>query len=204
MLDFEVVEKKENSMLSTFDSMLKFADTVAKSGLVPAGLDTKEKVFTAIQWGKELGLPPMVAINSIAVINGKPSLSTDVMHGLAKRSPLYHGIKWIEQSEKRAECVIELLYSDGTKDHVKGVYTIEDAERAGLTKKDNWKNYPVRMLQKRALSFALRDAFPEILSGLISTDEAADITSGENIRNITPEAETTTTATAEAAMEDFN
>lgn len=204
MLDFEVVEKKENSMLSTFDSMLKFADTVAKSGLVPAGLDTKEKVFTAIQWGKELGLPPMVAINSIAVINGKPSLSTDVMHGLAKRSPLYHGIKWIEQSEKRAECVIELLYSDGTKDHVKGVYTIEDAERAGLTKKDNWKNYPVRMLQKRALSFALRDAFPEILSGLISTDEAADITSGENIRNITPEAETTTIATAEAAMEDFN
>ena len=61
------------------------------------------------------------------------------------------------------------------------------------------------MLQKRALSFALRDAFPEILAGMLSTDEAADITSGDNIRNITPEATTTTTtATAEAAMEDFN
>lgn len=184
--EVKVIEKENVPMLATFDSMLKFADTIAKSGLVPAGLDTKEKVFTAIQWGKELGLTPLVALNNIAVVNGKPTLSTDVMHALVMSSPMYRGVQWLQQDEKRAECLVIKVYPDGTKEEVRGLYTIEDAQRADLLKKDNWKKYPARMLKHRALSFALRDAFPDKLSGVLSAEEGNEIAEEENIRNITP------------------
>ena len=54
-----------------------------------------------------------------------------------------------------------------------------DAKRAGLwTKAGPWQTYPRRMLQMRARSFALRDAFPDVLKGLISVEEALDNHSG--------------------------
>lgn len=164
------VLNENNGILANMTTMLTFAETVAKSGLCPAGMDTKEKVFVAVEWGKELGLSPMVALNNIAVVNGKPSLSTDIMSAIVMNNPQYRGLQWLETSEKRAECVIS-RYINGKEIRTSGIYTIEDATKADLLKKDNWKKYPARMLQKRALSFALRDAFPDILAGIYSPDE---------------------------------
>ena len=58
-------------------------------------------------------------------------------------------------------------------------FSVMDAKRAGLwTKAGPWQTYPRRMLQMRARSFALRDAFPDVLKGLISVEEALDNHSG--------------------------
>lgn len=164
------VLNENNGILANVQTMLTFAETVAKSGLCPVGMDTKEKVFVSIEWGKELGLSPMVALNNIAVINGRPTLSTDIMLGIARSNPSYQGLKWIEQSDKRAECIISRNIN-GKIEQTSGIYTIEDAKLAGLLNKDNWKKYPARMLMKRALSFALRDAFSDVLAGIYSPDE---------------------------------
>jgi hypothetical protein len=60
-----------------------------------------------------------------------------------------------------------------TRDHR---FSVVDAKRAGLfTKAGPWQTYPRRMLQMRARSFALRDAFPNVLKGLISVEEALDL-----------------------------
>ena len=54
-------------------------------------------------------------------------------------------------------------------------FTVGDAIRAGLWKKAGpWTMYPKRMLQMRARSFALRDAFPDVLRGLVATEEVED------------------------------
>ena len=54
-------------------------------------------------------------------------------------------------------------------------FSVMDAKRAGLwTKAGPWQTYPRRMLQMRARSFALRDAFHDVLKGLISVEEALD------------------------------
>ena len=50
-----------------------------------------------------------------------------------------------------------------------------DAKRAGLAGKSGpWTQYPRRMLQMRARGFALRDAFPDLLRGLVTAEEAMD------------------------------
>jgi len=52
---------------------------------------------------------------------------------------------------------------------------VEDAKRAGLwAKQGPWTAYPKRMMQMRARGFALRDAFPDVLKGMITAEEAQD------------------------------
>lgn len=167
-----------------FESKLKMADTLAKSGLLPQGLSTPEKVVVALQWGYELGLSPMVAINNIAVVNGKPSLSTDMLHAIVRKSHEYGGVQWVKQDDKIAECIVKRI-TPNFSEEVRGVFTIEDAKKAGLADKDNWKKYPARMLKHRALSYALRDAFPDIISGFYNEDEITEIAEPKEV-NITP------------------
>jgi hypothetical protein len=54
---------------------------------------------------------------------------------------------------------------------------VAEAKKAGLWGKQGpWTQYPRRMLQMRARGFALRDAFPDVLRGLVTAEEAADYT----------------------------
>jgi hypothetical protein len=54
-------------------------------------------------------------------------------------------------------------------------FSVSDAKRAGLWGKSGpWANYPERMLKYRARGFCLRDAFPDVLKGLITIEEAND------------------------------
>ena len=165
--------KKEVAM--SFDDQMRMAEVMAKSGLLPKALDTKEKVFIALQWGVELGLTPMAAATNIAVINGKPTLSADIMHAIVRNNPEYAGAEWKKQDEQAAEVLVKRKNANMTETF-RGYYDIEMAKRANLLSKENWKAYTARMLKHRALSFALRDAFPDVLAGLYSPDEL----SGEN------------------------
>lgn len=165
--------KKEVAM--SFDDQMKMAEVMAKSGLLPKALDTKEKVFIALQWGVELGLTPMAAATNIAVINGKPTLSADIMHAIVRNNPEYAGAEWKKQDEQAAEVLVKRKNANMTETF-RGYYDIEMAKRANLLSKENWRAYTARMLKHRALSFALRDAFPDVLVGLYSPDEL----SGDN------------------------
>jgi hypothetical protein len=65
-------------------------------------------------------------------------------------------------------------------------FSVEDAKRAGLWGKTGpWQAYPKRMMQMRARGFALRDAFPDVLKGLITAEEAQDYPS-QGEKDITP------------------
>lgn len=186
----EVVVKDFNPvslMPASFDAKLTMAQTLVKSGLLPQGLNTAEKVCVALEWGHELQLSPMVAVNNIAVINGKPTLSADIMAAVVKRSPEYGGIEWIEQSDTKAECVVKRVLSNGQVESTKSTYTIEDAQKAGLTTRDNWKKYPRRMLKHRCQSYALRDMFPDLLAGLYTPEEMESVeVPHEELKDVTP------------------
>lgn len=160
------------------------AMTVAKSGLF--GAKTPEQAFVAIATGMELGLKPMQALRNIVVVQGRPTFSADGGFAVVRNHPEYGGIRWEKQDDKEARCVITRVSKGGQlKEEFPGSFTIKEAATAGLANKDNWKNYPARMLRARALSYACRDAFPDVLNGLYTPDEInPDTPVGE--RNITP------------------
>ena len=179
-----------NLMPQTQAEKYEMAGVLCKSGLIPQGLNTPEKVFVALQWGHELGLSPMVAVNNVAVINGKPTLSADIMSAVVKRSPEYGGIKWIEMSDTKAECEITRILPNGEKEVQRSCFTMDDAVKAGLAGRDVWKKYPRRMLKHRCLSYGLKDVFPDLLAGLYDPEEMESVQSEKTAptieRNVTP------------------
>lgn len=128
-------------------------------------------IFIACSYGGTLGLNPFQSLSGIAMVNGKPSLYGDTLLGLVR--PLCDDFnEWFDEQTGTAYCV---LLRRGSQHPVQSKFSFQDAQRAGLTnKKGPWSQYPQRMLQMRARGFAIRDAFPDVLSGIITREEAED------------------------------
>lgn len=169
----EITTQKQNFSLAPkdLDEAMRFADMLAGSSIVPKDYIGKPgNCLVAIQWGMELGLQPMQAMQSIAVINGRPSLWGDAMLALVKAHPAF---EWIKE-ECDGNVAICTIKRRGEPEVVQS-FSMEEAKRAGLTGKQGpWTQYPKRMLQMRARGFALRDAFPDALRGVVSAEEARD------------------------------
>jgi len=156
---------------NNLESAMIFAEKICNTQLVPQNFRGKPAdILVAMQMGKEVGLLPMQSLQSISVINGKPSMYGDSLLAICRSHPDFEDIVE-EGNDRKATCTVK---RKGQTPTVK-VFTIEQAVRAGLTSRSPvWKTYPERMLQMRARGFALRDAFPDALGGMISTEEAAD------------------------------
>ena len=165
---------------------MEFAGLLAKSDIVPKDYQGKPgNVLVAIQWGMEIGLQPMQAMQNIAVINGRPSIWGDAMIALVRACPAFEYITET-QTDREATCVIK---RKGEPEAVR-TFSMEDAKKAGLMGKSGpWTQYPKRMMQMRARSWALRDVFPDVLKGMICAEEAMDI----GPRDVTPVTRTAAT-----------
>ena len=166
--------------LRTLEDLYRFSKYVAVSGLAPKNLRSPEAVLVALEFGLELGLSPMQAIQSVAVINGIPAIWGDTMLGLCMSSPLFDHSEFQEWFEGKpfedsftAYCRVK---RSNRKEATVRSFSVADAKHAGLWNKEGpWRTYPKRMLQMRARSFALRDAFPDILRGCLAAEEVMDI-----------------------------
>jgi hypothetical protein len=153
--------------LTSFSEVWRFASCLAKSGLAPKGLELTEQIVIALEMGFELGLPPMAAIQNIAVINGRPMVFGDVPLAVCRASGLFDEKAFVETITKQGN-VLTATCTCKRKDGnpITRTFDMEDAKTACLTDKPGpWKQYPKRMLQMRARAWALRDAFADVLRG---------------------------------------
>lgn len=160
----------------TMDEAIRFSDMLAKSSMVPKQYQGKpEDVMVAVIWGKEIGLAPLQALQNISVINGKPSVYGDAAMALVQNSPVCEDIQEYFENEASPNPVAVCIAKRKNRKEVVAKFSLEDAKRAGLWGKQGpWSAYPKRMMQMRARGFALRDAFPDVLKGLITSEEAQD------------------------------
>ena len=170
----QMIRAGERGMiLASLDDMWRAAGAFHKSGLFIKSHDSVEKTFVAMQCGAEVGLPPVQSLQSIAVINGRPTIWGDALPGLVWGSGLCEGIE--ERIEgtgdnRTAVCIARRKGVSPTERR----FSMADAKRAGLLGKGPWTQYPDRMLQMRARGFALRDAFADVLKGLQIREEVLD------------------------------
>lgn len=165
------------------EEALKFSDYLAKSTIVPKDFaNNPGNILVAIQWGMELGLQPMQAMQSIAVINGRPALWGDAVIALARSSPLCEYI-YEDDDGETATCRVKRA---GEQEQVR-TFSMTDAKLAGLAGKSGpWTQYPKRMRQMRARAFALRDVFPDVLRGMGVAEEVQDIPTERELNEAAP------------------
>lgn len=161
----------------TADEAMAIASRIAKSGLIPKQYQGKpEDVFACMLWSHTLGMPIMQGLQSIAVINGRPSLFGDGLLALVMASGKLEDFKeTIEVGANGSEVATCTVKRKGLATPVTWSFSMDDAKKAGLSGKEGpWTKFPKRMLQMRARAFALRSAFPDVLSGLASAEEMQD------------------------------
>lgn len=146
---------------------LHFCSIMLKSCMVPATYKTPEAILIAVLFGKELGFSPIRSLYSISVIQGTPTINAQAMKALAiSKGAKIKAVEWT--SEK---CTLVFERGDW-KEEV--TYSIQDADAAGLTGKDNWKKNRKAMLYARAVSIGCRNQWADVLGGMYSTEELKD------------------------------
>jgi hypothetical protein len=170
------VTNRQGFAPATLTEAIQFSDMLANSSMVPKAYQGKpQDILVCVQWGYEMGLAPMQALQNIAVINGKPSVYGDAAMALVQASSVCEDVEEYFEGEGTPNPVAVCVAKRKGRKPVTAKFSVEDAKRAGLWGKGGpWSAYPKRMMQMRARGFALRDAFPDVLKGLITAEEAQD------------------------------
>ena len=166
--------------------MQQLAGVISKAnGMIPAAFEGKENnIFLAMQYGASVGLNPIASLQNINVIKGKPSFSGQTYAGLVRLAG--HTLR-IERDEKnmRAKCTI--IRKDDPDHPTVTVFTMADAERAGLTNNPSYKKYPMQMLTWRAVTDCARNACSELflgVGGAYTSDELSDDVRDDEVASI--------------------
>lgn len=134
---------------------------------------TPQGVLATIMLGRELGLPAMASLRQIHVIEGKQSLSAQLMVALVLKSGMAEYFEPLEFNDQIATFETKRR---GARNPVTLTHTIAMAEKAGLLKdKSNWLKVPTDMLVARAQSRLCRLVYPDIVGGLYTPDELIDM-----------------------------
>jgi hypothetical protein len=164
------LQVRNNMQIIDVDSSMKLitiSEKLFKSGLYP-GVKNPEGAFAIVQYGAELGIPPMQALQNINLIKGKPACNSQMIQALALRNGVTYEI--VKSDDK--ECRVK-LFRNGMS--FETIFTIEEAKSANLVTKDSaWEKYPSDMLFARAMARGVRRIAPDALMGLYTFDELSN------------------------------
>lgn len=173
---------------TTIDEVYRLSKVIAMAQWAPKSylIDPKtpgrgydeNKIMLGIMHGMELGLTAVASLQSIAVINGSPSIWGDGALAVVQASGLLENFKETPLLDAKGnvtgyQCAMK---RKGIPTPTLQQFTEADARRAGLLDKSGpWQQYRSRMYQMRARAWAMRDCFADVLRGLSIAEEAMDI-----------------------------
>lgn len=140
----------------------KYAQALAQAGLLPRQYrESPGDVLLAMAYAESLNLPVAQIFTGIHVIEGRPSMSAELMGALVRRAG--HRIRMSGDANGAAA---EIVRSDDPGFTYRATFTIDNARQAGLLGKDVWKKYPAAMLLARAVSAVCRAGAADVLAGV--------------------------------------
>lgn len=147
------------TLVRNMDDAERAAKAMSASGFFA---DTKQasQAIVKIMAGQELGFGPFASMTGVNIIQNKPVLAANLMAAAVKRTNKYN-YRVLESTDKI--CTIEWI--EAGQPIGKSSFTLDEAARAGLTTKDNWKKYPSDMLFARAISRGQKRYAPDIFNG---------------------------------------
>lgn len=167
----------------------KYAQTLAHAGdLIPKGLwaatmnpdgtqgppaPSPGKILLVMETGAMLGLEPMAALQSIDVIEGKATLSSQLRIALVRRAG--HTVTKSEEGDVKSgtyRVTATLTRSDG--EVFTSTWGRDEATVAGLMNKFNWQKHFAQMCWWRASGDVARQGASEALFGMVYTPDEVE------------------------------
>ena len=143
------------------------AVAVVKSQLF--GMKTVEQATALMLIAQAEGYHPALAARDYHIIQGRPTLKAETM--MARFQQQGGKVEW----KTLTDTEVTAVFSHPSGGSASITWTFEQAKKAGLTGKDNWKNYPRAMLRARVVSEGIRTVYPGVVLGVYTPEEVQDI-----------------------------
>jgi hypothetical protein len=190
-------EKTQQLVAKDNSELMRLIRTFMKGTAFPKTLDTEEKVIAAWQVAASLKIPPMVAMQNMAVIHGSVCIWGQLPKALAEATGEIE--KWtqfyVDKDQKKISfdnqnlnaevwaCVVQVKRKG--RDQNEYFFSVEDAAKAGLLNKSGpWKDHRKVMLARRTSGMAVKFEFPDALMG-VSVAEY-DLHTAPDLKDVTP------------------
>ena len=151
-----------------FEGLQRAAMALKASGYFQ-DVKTEAQAIVKVMAGAELGLPPFASMSGIHIINGKPTLGSNIIATLVKNDPRYDYrvkkaddtacvLEWYENGERVGE-------SSFTIQEAQAITTKENDKVIKLSEKATWRFYRSDMLFARSISRGSRRFAPGVFGG---------------------------------------
>lgn len=181
----ELIKKENNELMTPFASNENFqklfdmGKMFATSSLVPQAYQGKAMdCAIAVDMANRMGVSPMMVMQNLYVVKGKPSWSGQACTSLIMASNKFKNVKHVytgTQGEDNRGCYVQATYTD-TGEIVKGTeVTVAMAKAEGWFSNSKWKNMTEQMLAYRASAFFARVHIPNALMGCAVEGEVDDV-----------------------------
>jgi len=168
----------------SFELYQRMAKSLAGSNLVPVHYQGQEGLancLVALEMSNRMNISPLVVMQNMNVIHGKPSWSAQFITATIIGSGRFEDLDYEEKGyENKGEIIVTACRCKAirTKDkkEVCGAWvSLDMAEKEGWTRNSKWKTMPSLMLRYRAASFFGRQYVADLLLGIQTEDEIVDI-----------------------------
>lgn len=199
---------------ASFEAAQRMAGALVRSDLVPEayrGQDKMGNALIAMDMANRMGLSPMVVMQNLHIISGRPSWSSAFIISALNSSGMFSPIRFRVSDKGHKKLNVETWTGPkGNRQKVKSVVEVDDKEfvayaveketgeilegppvtyemailEGWFTKNDSkWKTMPELMGRYRAAAFFGRLYAPHILNGMQTDDEVIDVS---DYRDVTP------------------
>lgn len=179
--------------IENFKEIFDIGKMFASSTLVPQSYQGKPMDCTiAVDMANRMGVSPMMVMQNLYVVKGKPSWSGQACMSMIKATPIYKNVRPVYFGEPNTDswgCYVR-AEDKKTGEIIEGAkVTIQMAKDEGwYSKKDKygnetskWQTMPELMLAYRASAFFARVYIPNSLMGVSVEGEAEDISKAERV-----------------------
>ena len=169
------------STIENFKEIYDIGKMFASSSLVPQAYQKQPMDCTiAVDMANRMGISPMMVMQNLYIVRGKPSWSGQACTALIEGSGKFKNLRHVYTGERDTDtwgCYVEAVRIENGE-VVRGVeVTIAMAKAEDWVNKagSKWKTMPELMLAYRASAFFARVHIPNALMGVSVEGEAQDI-----------------------------
>lgn len=201
-LSFSAAGSKLAMLPQNIAELYQLAKIFVAADLVPRGTDVNQAAV-AIMKGMEVGVSPTQAVANIFVVNNRPCMWGDLVIALIKASGVEEYTK-VDEGQGAGWNASTSTFTVKTKRVGKpertATFSMDDARRAGLDKKDTYQKWPREMCMWKALHRAYQTEYPDVLRG-ISIREVVEEYELQKARDVTPRSTDTAADSLRARLE---
>lgn len=155
------------NQIVTIEEKNSIAEQLVKSQLF--GIKDSFQALALMALCEAEGLHPAQAVRDYHIVQGRPAMKADAM--LARFQQAGGKVNWVSYTDEK----VVGMFSHPQGGSITVDWTIDRAKRAGLSGRDNWKNYPRNMMRARCISEAIRAIYPGIAVGVYTPEEIQDM-----------------------------